>query len=391
MRRLILGCFAAVLLAMAWSIPADGLQPPPGPGPGRAPAPAGGPPLYNPWAAPVQQPSAKMQANAQATTPAPQSTVPIFNPAYPNAPQVGWPGYGGYPGYGGGYGGYLNGAANMTVANAQYQLTTQQARVVREQANQDSLKTQRSINDEMRYEKDDWMKRHDPNTVRQENQEWELRRAVNDPPKAEIWSGQALNAILQDINKCRMAGLQAPPVPLDPFMLPLINLTDGTTRDGAGMLSNMTRFNWPMALREPAYQEARQQVEQLTRQAVSQAQTSAGVDVGVLDQLNQAMASMQGQLDNAAPDMTPDAYIGAARYLKDLKGSLKSLQDPNAANYFNGKWRAQGSTVDQLAQYMISQGLTFAPASPNGETAYTALHQAMVDYDYRLHQQGSPR
>ena len=74
-----------------------------------------------------------------------------------------------------------------------------------------------------------------------------------------------------------------------------------------------------------------------------------------------------------------------------MKASDKALQDPNVGNYFSGKWRAQGSTVDQLAQYMTSQGLQFAPANANGETAYTALHQDMVAYDYRLHEQGAPR
>src|SRR5262249_14829232 len=243
--------------------------------------------------------------------------------------------------------------------------------VVRAQANQDQMKAQRTINDEVRYEREDWLKRHDPTTVRIENQEALLRSAVNDPPKAEIWSGSALNAILQDIKKLTGAGVQAPPVPIDPQWLPHINLTDGTTRAGAGMLTNLTKFNWPLTLRQPAYDDTRQRIEQLTRQAVEQAQTSSGADVALLEQLNQNIASMQGQLDQAAPDLTPDQYIGGARYLREMKSSDKVLTDPNVSNYFNGKWKAQGSTVGQLVQYMASQGLQFAPASSADETTYT--------------------
>jgi hypothetical protein len=279
----------------------------------------------------------------------------------------------------------------MTVANAQYQLTTQQARIVRQQANQDSVKTQRAINDEMQYEKDDWNKRHNPTTVRIQDQQEALRRAVNDPPKAEIWSGQALNVILRDLQSMLSAGIQAAPVPLEQWILPNINLTDGTTRAGAGMLTDLTRFNWPLALRQPAYDDTRQKIEQLTREAVNQAQTSAGVDVGLLDQLNQSLASMQGQLDQAAADMTPDQYIGSARFLRDLKGSLKTLQNPNVGNFFSGKWKAQGSTVNELTQWMTAQGLQFAPATAQGERAYTVLHQGMVTYSFRMHEQGSPR
>src|SRR5262249_39500325 len=88
------------------------------------------------------------------------NTQLLVRPTVVGSPVVGYNPYlYGYPGYGYGYypyidpyGGALNGVANLTTANAQYQLTVQQARRVSEQVNQDRIDTRRKLFDELRYE-----------------------------------------------------------------------------------------------------------------------------------------------------------------------------------------------------------------------------------------------
>jgi hypothetical protein len=316
-----------------------------------------------------------------------QSTVPIFNPAYPNVPTGGfYPfGWGGF-GYGlGRYGGYMQGAADLTVANAQYELTTQQARIVREQANREHILTNRAAMEERQYESDQWMMRHDPDTIRRQDQERVLQRSLHNPPPTEIWSGEALNAVLKDVQNAISKGVSAPPVPLDGATLARINLTDGTNYNGVGMLKDLTRFNWPLVCRKEAFAQDRQQIEEMSRKAVDQVMSN-NLDPDLLDKLNEAVATMKNDVDTAAPNMTPTQYIQASRYLGEVKQSLKVLQDPNVANYFNKKWTAQGNTVGDLVQNMTGQGLKFAPAAPGEEASYTALHSAMVTYIDRLRQ-----
>jgi hypothetical protein len=77
--------------------------------------------------------------------------------------------------------------------------------------------------------------------------------------------------------------------------------------------------------------------------------------------------------------------VQSQRYVRELKGSFKVLQDPNVANYFS-KYKAQGSSVDALVKNMSGQGLSFAPAAPGDEPSYTALHTDMVTYVTRLQQ-----
>jgi hypothetical protein len=57
------------------------------------------------------------------------------------------------------------------------------------------------------------------------------------------------------------------------------------------------------------------------------------------------------------------------------------------ANFFNGKWAANGKTVGDLVKYMASSGLRFAPATQGSEAAYSMLQQALAAYNMALEQQ----
>jgi hypothetical protein len=279
----------------------------------------------------------------------------------------------------------LQGAADVTIANAQYYQIIEQARIIRAQADREALLTRRATLEQQDYERREWLKYHDPDTVRRQDQERDLRRSLNDPPPTEIWSGQALNALFNDIQRAETSGARAPSVPLNTDMLARINLTTGTTFRGAGMLRDLTRFNWPLGLRRSAYQKDRQQIEELARTAVEQVM-SGNLDFDVVQKLDDAVNSLTSTLKDSTPDMTPTQYIQATRFLRELRESLKVLQDPNVANYFNSKWKARGATVAELVQNMSSQGLRFAPAASGDEAAYTALHRALVTYAFRLRQ-----
>jgi hypothetical protein len=241
----------------------------------------------------------------------------------------------------------------------------------------------------MDYERAKWLDRIDPEKIHQEDLERSFRRAMNDPPATEIWSGSALNAIFKDIQNAESAGVRAPSVALDPQWLPHINLTTGVTGgSGVGMLKDLSHFNWPLVLRKAAFAPDRMQIEEMTRKAVDQA-PSGNIDADLLDKLNDAVTAMDDHVSSNAPDMTPTQVVQASRYIRELRESLKVLQDPNVKNYFNNKWTAQGNTIAELVSNMSREGLHFAPAASGDEPTYTALHRAMVTYEYRLKQMGA--
>jgi subtilase family serine protease len=66
-----------------------------------------------------------------------------------------------------------------------------------------------------------------------------------------------------------------------------------------------------------------------------------------------------------------------------------ALEDPKAANYFNGNWVANGkgknlghvANVGELIDYMSKKGLRFAPAVAGEADAYRALYHALQAFD----------
>ncbi|HZY90998.1 MAG TPA: hypothetical protein VFE78_39615, partial [Gemmataceae bacterium] len=169
------------------------------------------------------------------------STNPYLGGASLNSGGYGGGGYGG-GGYGGwGYpysinpfNGYLTGAAGLTTANANYQMITQQARLVREQANQAHMQTRRKIIEEAEWERG---RMPNPEKIREADIEAQLNRARRDPPLTEVWSARSLNALLNNLAAQPKGQLaKGPAVPLDEETLKSINLTPGDSRANAGLL-----------------------------------------------------------------------------------------------------------------------------------------------------------
>lgn len=303
-------------------------------------------------------------------------------------------GYGGYPFGGfspfGGYGtqwmqnpyeGYLNGAANVTTANAQYQLTIQQARLAREQARRSALQTRRAALEEYAYERS---LMPDPEKIRQQQLMKSLERSRHNPPLIDVWSGTALNDLLRDIQNAQSRGVEAGDVSIAPDVLKHVNVTTGKTYGGVGLLRNNGKLNWPAALRQSTYSDERKRLDELLPKAVEQAR-SGQVDVDVLNGINKTLKELERALDaGVSGDMPPDEYIQGSRYLRQLKDSARLLQQDDVAKYFRTEWTPQGSTVAALVQQMTKQGLRFAPAVSGDESYYTALHSALVEYDLSL-------
>jgi hypothetical protein len=88
------------------------------------------------------------------------------------------------------YQGYLQGAADITRANAQYYSTIQQAKLLRQDAIRSSIQTRRAFLEEAEYERS---RMPDPLKLRELSAANELNRARANPPLNDIWSARSLN------------------------------------------------------------------------------------------------------------------------------------------------------------------------------------------------------
>ena len=310
-------------------------------------------------------------------------------PALLPAPVFNYGGYGGYGGYGWGtqwmqnpYEGYLNGAANLTTANAQYQMTIQQAKQAREAARRSALQTRRAAIEERQYE---LSLMPDPEQIRQQNMMRSLQRSRNNPPLTDIWSGTALNDLLRSIQDAHTRGVTGPSIPLAPDVVEHLNLTTGTTYGGVGVLKNGGKLSWPFVLRQSTFDSERNKINEQIQMAVKQGQ-SGQVSVELLDDIGASLKQLGNTIDARVQDLTPTEYIQATRYLRELKDSYKVLQQNDVAKFFRPIASASGTTVAQLVRQMTQQGQRFAPAISGDETYYTSLHRSMVNYDMGLSQ-----
>jgi hypothetical protein len=299
--------------------------------------------------------------------------------------------YGGY-GLGGGLGwgwgtqwmmnpyeGYLSGASSLTNANAQYQVTINQAKLLRQEAIRSAFQTRRAAIEEAEYER---AHMPDPEKIRQEQLARELDRARVSPPLTEVWSGKSLNTLLRNAISQQSQGVRGPNIPLNEDTLKSINPTAGDTRGNVGLLKDNGNLQWPQGLQGEAFKDAREDINRRLKQAVQTVTAgNKSPDESTLADLQADLKRMNETVDNSVNVISPDQYIEAKRYLSQVGNALTALRDRNVSNYFNENWRPRGKTVAELVKFMADRGLWFAPAAPGDESAYLALYHALAAFD----------
>ncbi len=273
------------------------------------------------------------------------------------------------------YGGYLSAVANA-MNPGQYLIDQHYAHVVKQQAAQAKIDTRRQAFDEWLYERANTPTLEDDRELaRMEN----LRRQYNDPPITEIWSGLALNTLLDAITKEDKQRGPGPEVPLNTQSLRDINVSAGGLTGSVGLLRNGGRLQWPFVFRGKAYQAERKRLDQLAKQAYEQAQNS-GVDPDTVQGMTDVSNRLSARLLANVSNVDPNQYIAGKRFLSDLSDTITALQDPKVGNYLTGKWSAQGDSVAELVAYMNRNGLRFGPSDPGGQAAYVSLYRSLADY-----------
>jgi hypothetical protein len=280
-------------------------------------------------------------------------------------------------------GGYLRGSADVISASGDYAISNEQSKVIAEQAKQAKLDTRRKQFDQMRYEQANTPTVED---YREQDRLNQLRRARNDPPLTEIVAATPLNNLLKSIQRVETEqGLRGPSIPVDPDVLRHINVTDGTTI-GSATLFKPESLSWPLVLEQDAFAQSRKDIEGLISEGVLQVTSKGKVDAKTQQQLIKAIDQVKSKLDAMIHDLTPDEYIGGTRFARQLRDTARMFNNPNAANFFNGKWEARGSTVGEVITEMTRKGLRFGPAAEGSEAAYQSFFRSLLNYDAALAQ-----
>lgn len=301
-------------------------------------------------------------------------------------------GYGYGAGYGMSYGtqwmmnpyqGYLSGAADITRANSEYQLTIQQAKLVRQEAVRSAIQTRRAWIEEAEYER---AHMPDPEKIRQEQLRRELDHVRVSPPLTEVWSGHALNVLLRHlVNQMGQGVRVGEDVPLNEDALKSVNLTAGDSRANAGLLKDANGLQWPQPLQNAIFKDTRGDFDKNLKRAVQTVKAgNTTADPATINDLDADLKKMHEILDANVSGMSIQQQIEANRYLRQVGEAVAALKDRNATNFINGNWSIKARSVADLVKQMADKGLLFAAATPGDEPSYYSLYNSLAAFDARM-------
>jgi hypothetical protein len=280
------------------------------------------------------------------------------NPYYPQ----------GSPGYN-----YLNGQADVVRAQGDLANANEQARILREKANQAKIDTKRKAFDEMMYEK-----ANTPTYTEELSQEKAmlLTRLMNHPIKAEITDGKTLNAMLPLLESLSAQGTQGPPVPLSQSLVNQLNIS-GSGTSSVGMLRAGGEVDWPPSLRGPLQKKVDKSLATAYQAAVDNT-----LDPKIMKQVRTDMKTLREDMRQrlAKDEIETRSYLQAIEFYNALESSVNALEKPDARKQLAGAYSPRARNVQELVDFMFDNGVKFAPATPGSENAYQATHDAFVRY-----------
>jgi hypothetical protein len=267
--------------------------------------------------------------------------------------------------------------ADIIDSEGQYLISKQQARSLNEKVRQDKIVTRKK---EIEF----WVWRRDflaqaEEKERERIKQREILRAVDEPPRTEIYAGISLTILLKQLQK--LSPLKGPSSGIDAECLRHIHIRSEADH-GLGLLSQDSIF-WPPLLATERKDQC-VQLEQMLNQVKQQVGTSRGVDQQFLLDIGRKLDSLRAWIDagdranNNSRDViwNPDYTISARRLLRQIKESVATLQNnPEAVVYLRP---LQAQTVSELVEYMKNKGLVFGEALAGDERHYVALHRALA-------------
>ncbi len=275
-----------------------------------------------------------------------------------------------------GPGATLAGGAQVIQATGDLWIQGEQARQQRQKYYQDKIATKKMAFDEAAYEK-----ANTPSFTQEQEKvmSLQIRRVMSQANPAEIQRGDTLNMLMPLIKALSDQGMPGPPVPIYPSLLRQINVKSGTAgaAPSLGLLKDGGRLSWPLMLRG----QTQQQIDKLLPEAVAAAVAGTLVPA----QYTRLVSIVQSMQEDVRKQyhkelINGSTFLSCKAYLDSLESSLRVLQSPDVAMYFNGSLAPHGNCVPELVDNMMAQGLSFGPATPGVDAPYFALHNAFVSY-----------
>lgn len=282
-------------------------------------------------------------------------------------------------------GGALIGLADLHRAQGTVIMNVEQSRIIRQQAVQAKFDTQRK-----RFELEMYIKANTPTFTEEQNRiaRNTLRRIHSHSMPAEIASGKALNLMLEDARKFPSRKIAAEQITLSEDILMQLNVS--ASHVGLGVLRNDGRITWPLSVQEVLTPEQMKTLE-VQSQALVAAALKGKLDPNVYRDFGAELDRTYEGVVKRVNEIAGPQYLETKRFLNELKDARLALDKGEALRQVQyQKFVAGGRSIQEVVDFMISKGLTFAPATAQDEASYRAFYSALVAFDVALNSQGPP-
>lgn len=274
-----------------------------------------------------------------------------------------------------GRGGQLAGGAEMVQAQGQFMNDQEQARITREKAYQEFLKSKKD-----KFELDRYIEKNTPTytELQEKNNAMKTRRILNNPTEAEITTGASLNIMLPLVQQMTDQGIAGPPAPLDQATLNRINVKAPNFSGHLAIFKDGGKVKWPIAVRG---RELQKELAAALPDAVAAAQDDT-LELKTYNKLRKDVKDLREQVaaDYRKNQIDLGSFLAADQFLEDLNFAIGDLTMAGAPKALSGATALKGRNVQEMVQNMTKQGLTFAPATPGNEDAYYSLQNSMSRY-----------
>jgi hypothetical protein len=298
----------------------------------------------------------------------------VFSPFTPNA---GLP-YGGYGNLFGETGGALYGYSEVLKAYGQVLTAQEYSRIIREQGMQAKFDTARK-----KFDLEMYLRANTPSFADEQGRiaKITLKRIQVASMPVEMLTGKAQNILLDDIRKFPFKKAAMDPLPLNEDVVSHLNVTGKS--QGIGMLRDGGKFDWPTVFDFVA-PETRAVIDRQTQLLVAGA-LQGKVDHQLLDDLNSRMEDIKSRLAKMINELPANSYLDGDRFLTEFQMARLGVQEGQAPVQVKFQQFVKGGkTMQEVADYMVANGLKFASAAYHDDAAYRALHSAMVAFDIAL-------
>jgi hypothetical protein len=203
-------------------------------------------------------------------------------------------------------------------------------------------------------------------------------RAASDKPRDPILLTMDLNARLR-----RLKGVDRPDVPLDAAVLRKVSVSRRGSGWDLGPLMRGGQWQWPTALRAPAFASERTEVNEILPAAVKSAHAAPAGGAGSVKSLRAAIETMHKVLRARAGDYKVPDYSEANRFLTRLESASQALLWPDATKDLAAADALAVSvkSVAELIAYMDQNRQELKAPLPGDEEAYQQLDRALAAYD----------